>query len=599
MQLTNDNQSHKCDVYENERFYFIDSKTQEYIRDEDGNALRAPQTGVKAAIRFATEYSERTGTRIEIGFGMTDPYPWFWREANRLRYGAYKPIAPHILHKLERFSVSETNTHFLHISKDGQSVAYTPDHKSGVLDRQVKTTFARYLTKFYSAHMSATEIRDFAATLTGAEYEITIGDTREEFRFAYENQNVKSPSSSFRSCMSYHQNDRDHFARNLPCHPAEVYAAGDLAIAYIKNPSDDDSVLARTILHKRNQTYGKIYVAIPALHQITAQKLGAMGYTHNCEITGARLLRIEYGGGKYVMPFLDGDGDYTHQHSDEHFVVGERDGDEIGRACETNGTMEAKPQFRCESCGDAMDEDDARTVYVRRHVTEDWCEHCHDNNSFWCEMTNETYSDSTFTYVVVINRSGYEMSACLEVCRDDIFRCENTDKYYAARYYTAIEVETSSGTETWCSEECDDYFTCEHAGINYSANDYTAITVNTTGGTETWCAEEESDYCFLCDDTHEFYSKKDFNQIVVRNLQGEDETWCETENDDAYFWCEYMNMNLVAEFRNEEVKNYHRYLAIAEYARIAREAEIRQTLGIRSLADTLAAAIRVQMKLAA
>jgi len=91
-------------------------------------------------------------------------------------------------------------------------------------------------------------------------------------------------------------------------HPVTVYAAGDLAIAYIED--EDGEITHRALVWPAKKIYGRIY-GWP--EEDLAIALDALGYRwSNMGFNGARLLRIEE------------EGYYEDEDGDEHFLEGFR-----------------------------------------------------------------------------------------------------------------------------------------------------------------------------------------------------------------------------------------------------------------------------------
>jgi len=517
------------DVYENSAIAFRYTKTrEEYV---------PPVTvyGIKAATALVNNWrAENPGNPIEISFDELTYGKWRQRESARISTGFYRALPPHVSAKLNLLqeAVGGTSQHFLHISADGKGVAYTPDHKHGVLDRQVKTTFARYLTKFFSEVMQPHEIRDFAATLFATDYEMHIGGSRADFRKAYSDQFLCSPSSSYRSCMSY---EPEYYG--LDIHPAEVYAGGDLKIATLFLPQMPSTILARAILYPDCEIHGYIYAASEAARQILRQKLHENGFEReDSDMEGARLLKIPAENGWrdsdcYVMPYLDGQAGI----SDEGDFFRISSCRSAGYADSTGGKIRIKPAFCCGHCDDSTGEDYARTVYVRGNYTEMWCDICTSENAFYCEETDEYYSDDDFTCVEmhISSRGGIRRVCLEEYC--NYFVCDNTGEYYNSDAFEEIEVHTKNGTETWCAKKTvGEYFECDNSNNFYSCHDFSTVEVETSNGTETWCSEETLKITFECAETGKIYSCDDFTDIEVRQEDGTVQTWCKEETEGRF-----------------------------------------------------------------
>lgn len=280
----------------------------------------AESTKFKSSLKDAKEFcAENPGWKID--FNYLDPWVWREREQYRLTH-QYEALPVFFRDILTKNQNSETEYHYAHRAKDGKSVSYTPSHEYGVLDKRTVISPGRYVQKYFGTILSQSEVREAANKFhmdLFSDLQFHTGGTREAFRFAFEDQDVKSPSSSFRSCMSYH---RSHYCSyDLPCHPAEVYAAGDLAIAYFTHPEAPQRVLARSVIYPEKKTHSKIYAANHRYHDLMKARLEADGYSFSEDLFGARLLRIHLGDDDYVMPYIDGEYNGVSTLTDEFFRI--------------------------------------------------------------------------------------------------------------------------------------------------------------------------------------------------------------------------------------------------------------------------------------
>jgi hypothetical protein len=151
-----------------------------------------------------------------------------------------------------------------------------------------------------------------------------------------------------------------------------IYGAGDLAIAYFVH---NEEITARTLCWPEKKIYTTFYGA----HEDELQaRLIAEGFaSHRVRsMDGARLLKDGD-----TMPYLD-----VIRVTDcgDHWIV-DRNGQTNGN---THGTMYREAEYTCEECEE--DCDDTYTVYAPRE--QEWCRHCYNNNTFFCEGTQRTYS---------------------------------------------------------------------------------------------------------------------------------------------------------------------------------------------------------------
>ncbi len=164
--------------------------------------------------------------------------------------------------------------HFPHLV-DGK-VSFTSTDARGVADTKTLMRPGKYLLKFFGHVLSKDQIKDWANGVNFLNLEILFATTPEEITHVY----TTGPSS----CMS------GKF-KKLPMHPAGVYGAGDLAIAYIER---NGKITARVLCWPEK----KVYAYPEAIYgdQLFETLLQQHGYnpTHKDgrELRGARLLAV-------------------------------------------------------------------------------------------------------------------------------------------------------------------------------------------------------------------------------------------------------------------------------------------------------------------
>ncbi|HEY0623189.1 hypothetical protein [Sphingomonas sp.] len=344
---------------------------------------------------------------------------WKVREFGAMETREDVPWAREPWYQAKRFD------HFAFLSvKEPGLIAYTQDDQKGARDIQTPIRAGRYLRKFFADVLTEAEIETWATEVTvmAGNMGLTITQDADEIEEVY----TKGPSS----CMSY---SARHF--DGPCHPTRVYAGPDLAIAYC-GPSD--GAKQRAVVWPERKVFSTIYGG-GAGGGVLRELLEAAGYREG-EIDGARIRKIEANYG-FVMPYVD---DCSSAREDGEFIrLGE--GDLCTR--QTNGVTE-DDRATCEHCEDRCDDDDTSQVRVSDSWGgnyETWCSGCAEYHSFFCDLTDETYSDHRYTAVTVqpgMNAS-YERTACLERCvdeiveidgsyfdRDDTFDCEDCSETF-------------------------------------------------------------------------------------------------------------------------------------------------------------------------
>ena len=295
-----------------------------------------------------------------------------------------------------------------------------------------------------------------------------------------------SESSTYVSCMA-----KTTDSYGTPVHPAAVYYTGSrsdsLSIAYIRDPHNPNKVLARALVWPDKETFVRLYGTSETMRITLRDKLEAAGFTCDDDFSGARLRRIEMGGGsRFVMPYIDGDCQCVDDHDDHFEIVSSGD----YSATETRGYIYSSSRYTCDYCGDGIDDDDTRDVQGAT-----WCEHCYDTHSFFCERAQETYPNDHGSNEVVTmvqyryndpNRRRMTQTWSQDACDGDAFFCERTETYYDSRYFNSVDVTTRSSrggviTETWCVEDTrEDYFICPDCGEAYT-HDFKSSTHNDDG----------------------------------------------------------------------------------------------------------------------
>lgn len=240
-------------------------------------------------------------------------------------------------------------------------VAFTPSEEWGRDDRQKRISPGRYLSRFFGDVLSSEEIQEWALKHDQkyAPRDLKLAETAEEIERVY----VDGP----RSCMA-----GDCFATEV--HPTTVYAAGDLALAYIENGDGEPS--ARCLVWPEEKIRSRIYGDRERLEEA----LDRAGY-ENGSLAGARIRKVRDSyRGTYILPYIDGaravrdDGDY--------FVI-----DPAGGICaeSTHGFAFAG---HCASCGEGIN----RREDLIEHDGRLYCDYCADMYLLLCEECYE-YTD--------------------------------------------------------------------------------------------------------------------------------------------------------------------------------------------------------------
>jgi formylmethanofuran dehydrogenase subunit E len=361
---------------------------------------------------------------------------------------------------------TEAGDHYAHVSsEDPSKIAYTPDERHGREDRQLRTKPGRYLNKYFKDVLTPVDIAHWAGVFAGENERLTL-------RFARTPDDIESVyANGPSSCMGHSAG-----AFRSSEHPARMYGAGDLAVAYIAENGDPT---ARALCYPEKKVYGTIYGDAARLEPL----LEGAGF--ECEdrrtghtFYGARMLYVEQGGG-FIAPYLDISAEVEIEGG---YLVLCQNGIECSS---TNGVTGG---VRCERCEEYTHEDSTTSV-----DNDTWCEDCYEQYAVYCE------------------------------------RCEESTNGDGARSVNTAEPGDRSSEETWC-EYCVD----NHATRCNECGEYALYT--TEVGTSTWCwgcVENGAAHCERCE---EYVPCEDTKQIDPGSRN--EETWCEDCAKSDAFECE-------------------------------------------------------------
>jgi hypothetical protein len=272
---------------------------------------------------------------------------------------------------------------------------------------------------------------------------------------------------------------REYFG--TPCHPAEAYAAGDLAIAYITSLDDSAKVLARAVIWPEKMSFVRVYGVDETIRVSLAQMLEDRGYSRADDWRGARIRAIEFDG-RVVVPYIDGEITSLEYDDDDDVMTVSRHGNVDGSS--TRGWAHSNSgRHTCNACDERCNEDDMRHV-----GNEMWCDDCVSNGAVFCEYNEEYFSDDE-QFITVETTSGsqtWHNSASRHA-----FYCDKQGAWYANGDFNDIEVNTRNGVQTWCEQDnSDDYFICEKTGEAYACNAFESVTIWTDEFSEVWEAKQ-------------------------------------------------------------------------------------------------------------
>lgn len=440
-------------------FTIIKIASQEAATDSAGRTL-VFASGADAA-NAAKAWTGTTGDKYQPRKLASDD-SWKTRERSRLESGEYRRACA----ALESVFVPD---HFAHMSKKkAGEIAYTKDAAKGVDDKQSIISVRTYLETF-AAHLSAATMESIIEAQAEADTELTpvlFATTADDIERVYTNYARQgfngSSSMPETSCMRH---ESDHFSSN-GIHPTRIYGAGDLAIAYLVN--EEGETRARALCWLAKKVYGRVYGPTDELHVLLKaqgfeKSRGYYAGASDKDFTGARLLRIEYNyDSDYVIaPYLD---EGNIDDYGDHLVITYNGG---YSADSTNGKLFIghESETTCDNCEEGVDEDDVSIVYTRsnRRGARSWCECCRDGNTFYCEATEETYSDEVGSTVLGDGRTvndGYLSENC-ELC-------DSSEEWFESDEMHDVIVDDYGAMERWHISECERHATRDSRGDWYS-----------------------------------------------------------------------------------------------------------------------------------
>ena len=428
-------------------FAVLDVTANVFLKNESGEIQCYPSG--ELAKNIAIDLTQINGRKYQPRPYVKLTDDWQARERERFESGEYISVLPSLgVHcKLE---------HFVHVSiKDPAKLAYIRTPEDGAADRQKQISVRGYL-EIYMPDLPQSKRDEIAEEHAEhfAARDLKFARTPDEIEEVY--TNYANCGSVATSCMRYAA-DSNNFTLHM--HPVRVYGAGDLAVAYIAN--EDGKTTARTLCWPERKVYTRVYGTndtICKLHTL----LQIQGYKKSCNwrdyggrgnnfadygLEGARVLRVQ---GKnypnaYIAPYCD-DVPYMAACDDKkYFVLSTHSGYSMRN---TNGLTldddELEGPYVCEYCEEHFHESGDLTTVNVRGGTQEWCEYCRNECAFYCDGTNEYYSESFYSDVV-INGTRYE----LEYARENYYKCEHCREWSTE---SLIEVRSSNAAQDVCPD---------------------------------------------------------------------------------------------------------------------------------------------------
>lgn len=331
------------------------------------------------AAHAAKVYSKARGEKLCVKPIVDEE--WRKREIQRIQNKDYRPL-PWVAQGWWQDAYTIWKDHYPHASLEKPGyIAYTKNEEDGAKDKQTIVRVGSYLNKYFEKHLS--------------NYGMSQRGLVQQFMVLYGPIDVKFATTEEDIVQTYYRGPDTCLKRNYDTHPATVYAAGDLAIAYIGDIKG--KVSARSLVWPEKKIHSRVYGDVARL----TQGLARLGYAYGPPI-GAKLKRIElespeYKNGQlpegcFVAPYIDrqnkqGGGHLAVIDKGDHLIICEDEkpgSHHCGLADGTTGLYvpreDEHPRFICENC-------EQETLQVNEVVvgTDDagepdtfqqWCKNC-------------------------------------------------------------------------------------------------------------------------------------------------------------------------------------------------------------------------------
>lgn len=359
-----------------------------------------------------------------------------------------------------REGVSVEQDDYLHLSKCGLMVAYAQNMEKRRADVWTVTKFGRFLTK-YHPELDNEAIKKMVNEFDykyGPPPTVRFGDSEGDFIHA-----IKDGSSD--SCMSDRFYGSGVFKFKGHVHPAAVYAAGDIEVAWLES---GDRVTARALINKGTKAVSRIYGDEAKL----LPQLEALGYEQRFgALNGCRLLQIDDdNGGGHIMAYVDagiasGGGSLNYKYDDDagYWVLSDSDGRSTSVGYEQNGVTEGGDEddddYRsCDRCGDGCNEDDLTYIeseeqcvcrscldryYVYAQVSARGREECMPSNEAMYIECLDRYIDQNI--VDELDEIIYDSEAEDYVLREEAVMCVDDDEHHDKA--DCVDVGTEDGKD--------------------------------------------------------------------------------------------------------------------------------------------------------
>lgn len=402
---------------------------------------------------FITEYSKQYNTdQYEtIYYGPREN--WYIREEARLDNGEYANVVWYKEPWAQYgFWTKRDYPHIKLTGEDTNLMYFTDSRYKGDYDVQTPIKPGKYLKTFYGEVLSDIEIKywsDKHREAYGEVHELLWASTPDEIAKVYQ------MDASFESCM---QEREYYWYSEIGGHPARVYGAGDLKVAYI---GIEDRLISRALVwfNDNGTRVGRIYGDVPKLKR-ALRTVGIRTDSDNSTydvMDGARIAKIDLSTDNehrrvlrgmvddqgnlvepqpdtlkpdIVCPYIDGEKCYLKPDntSPSHVIItSKNDPDAIWFSVSKMGY--APSLTRCPCCDKFMAkyEEIIHSLDDRQTNTR-VCDDCSDVIGFYCRLSRQYYSRFNFTIANGLYPAD-NADVCYEACRKLIFKSTFSGKW--------------------------------------------------------------------------------------------------------------------------------------------------------------------------
>lgn len=296
---------------------------------------------------------------------------------------------PFFLQVLNRMSVRVSE-------QDSSKISYFPDRERQ--DKRIRVIIkpGKFLKKI-APWVSEKEVESFVVWFqnqnNSPDYEIVIGNTREDFKKAYESKVISRPSPCLRERSGYGLSSLSSSCMQKESynweteglHPCEVYGSGDFQIVYVTEKITK-LIGARVIIG--NNSTSNVYTSCDIATRHLIKYLKENDVSHRPRFDGLSLCKIKIGDGDILMAYVD---DYCEGEDCGDYI-------EIGGSGvsvqTTKGKTSCVPMGFCGECEESTDELELREALDRREGEICICAYCRDRYYTWSNLMDTYIHDS-------------------------------------------------------------------------------------------------------------------------------------------------------------------------------------------------------------